>query len=211
MTRVSPLRIQDLLNVLLSWNLDAFPDESDEQRTQRFLDDTANTPEARRRQINALADLLADESIALEDKDDLVGEGVNRAFANQGDAVAWLADLVDGLTSQRPVERTTRTGGTRPSLIDTHEVRGVLGRFKPDVGSLPLPGDAARAFVRLRPGRADSFAHDLLMLMNSDHTDRDKADLIVATVGPFFYSDLEAIEWAAEMAMAIQNHPRVVE
>jgi hypothetical protein len=51
--------------------------------------------------------------------------------------------------------------------------------------------------------RAQDFADLLHRFAESQISDRDKADYIISAVGPRFYSDLEAIEWAAAVARGV--------
>ena len=211
MSRVPPVEVGHLRNVFSWWNLDHYPDVSHDVRTRRFLDDTQGRPESRRRPLNALIDLVNDKTVDVADKGEFISEEINQWFDDPADAVAWLEALVEELLAVRPVRRTTSVDGKAPSLLRTHRVRELLRKLKPDIGNLPAPIEAVRVLRQGWAGDLDGTAGDLLELMDSDHRDRDKADFVVDTVGHFFYSDLEAIEWAAEVARGVISRPRAVD
>jgi hypothetical protein len=200
MKRVIPGDIKGIHTALSTWDPDHDPGMSQEQQTQGFWAYASSRPEAGRRQVNMLRGFLMDEATTDVDKQDFISDATNRRFADPGDAIAWLDVLVDELLAKRRVQRTTTTDGPVPSLMSIYRLRSLLSELKIRLDGLAEPTHAADVLIDWLGDRAGTYAENLLALMNSDHTDRDKADFVVEAAGPFFYSDLEAIEWAAAVA-----------
>lgn len=198
--RLTPLQQDDVLSSLSPWNPEHNPEMSQEEQTRWFLESTADRPGSRRFQVNAISDLLADEAASDDDKREFIIDATHRWFETPHEAVEWLSALVDDLQSVTRTVRTTTTDGVAPSLLATSRLRSALAGLKSRVEGLVEPTDAATVLIDWLGADADRDAGDLLALMNSDHSDRNKADFIAETIGPHFYSDLEAIEWAAAVA-----------
>lgn len=204
MTHLSPHRLLDLINVLTSWNPLAELGMTDEEQTRLVIDETADEPDSRRFYINVLSDLLGDPDIDIDDREELIGNGTERFVGEPGELSAWLQGQVDQLIAARPVERTTRSDGSKPRLVELNQLWWRLRKLRPEAGQEPSVENGVNQAVAAFGDHSRDFADLLLRFAGSSISDRDKADYVVSAVGSgFFYSDLEAIEWAAALAREI--------